>query len=117
MLLPRYYVPNPAYNAGCCGRPPKPAAKAAGAGKPGPDVESGDGAAAAAAGTFEPLEVPAKLELLKGITGYAVPGELMALMGGSGAGECVFWGGGGVRMVLAGSFGGRGGHMTDACNQ
>eukprot|EP00877_Chromochloris_zofingiensis_P010755 jgi/Chrzof1/5933/Cz16g21030.t1 len=83
----RYYVPNPAYNAGCCGRPPKPAAKAAGAGKPGPDVESGDGAAAAAAGTFEPLEVPAKLELLKGITGYAVPGELMALMGGSGAGK------------------------------
>lgn len=27
---------------------------------------------------------PAKLELLKGITGYAAPGVLTALMGGSG---------------------------------
>lgn len=29
-------------------------------------------------------ENPAKLELLKGITGYAAPGVLTALMGGSG---------------------------------
>lgn len=31
-------------------------------------------------------ETPAELELLKGITGWAKPGELTALMGGSGAG-------------------------------
>ena len=30
---------------------------------------------------------PAKLELLKGITGFACPGVLTALMGGSGAGK------------------------------
>jgi len=32
-------------------------------------------------------EVPKELELLKGVSGFAVPGKLMALMGGSGAGE------------------------------
>ncbi len=30
---------------------------------------------------------PEKLELLKGITGFAEPGSLTALMGGSGAGK------------------------------
>lgn len=30
---------------------------------------------------------PKELELLKGVSGFAVPGKLMALMGGSGAGE------------------------------
>eukprot|EP00878_Enallax_costatus_P041714 GHUV01048577.1.p1 GENE.GHUV01048577.1~~GHUV01048577.1.p1 ORF type:complete len:256 (+),score=61.91 GHUV01048577.1:442-1209(+) len=33
------------------------------------------------------VEQPAELELLKGVSGYAVPGKLMALMGGSGAGK------------------------------
>lgn len=33
------------------------------------------------------LSQPKELELLKGVSGYAVPGKLMALMGGSGAGE------------------------------
>jgi ABC-type histidine transport system ATPase subunit len=32
------------------------------------------------------MDPPKELELLKGISGYAVPGKLMALMGGSGAG-------------------------------
>lgn len=32
-------------------------------------------------------DTPEKLELLKGITGYAEPGQLTALMGGSGAGK------------------------------
>ena len=32
-------------------------------------------------------ENPAKLELLKGITGFSCPGVLTALMGGSGAGK------------------------------
>ena len=31
---------------------------------------------------------PAKLELLKGITGYSAPGVLTALMGGSGQSPC-----------------------------
>ncbi len=31
--------------------------------------------------------MPEQLELLKGITGFAQPGVLMALMGGSGAGK------------------------------
>ena len=31
--------------------------------------------------------MPERLELLKGITGYAEPGKLTALMGGSGAGK------------------------------
>lgn len=30
-----------------------------------------------------------RLELLAGMTGFAVPGVLLALMGGSGAGVCV----------------------------
>lgn len=33
------------------------------------------------------VQQPQELELLKGVSGYAVPGKLMALMGGSGAGE------------------------------
>lgn len=32
------------------------------------------------------VDQPAELELLKGVSGFAVPGKLMALMGGSGAG-------------------------------
>ena len=32
-------------------------------------------------------DMPERLELLKGITGYAEPGKLTALMGGSGAGK------------------------------
>lgn len=34
--------------------------------------------------------MPQELELLKGITGYALPGSLTALMGGSGAGKTTF---------------------------
>ena len=45
------------------------------------------GAAAAPPAAPQPVEVPKKLELLKGITGYAEPGQLTALMGGSGAGK------------------------------
>lgn len=45
---------------------------------------SAGGAAAAGGG------VPKELELLKGVSGFAVPGNLMALMGGSGAGEGVW---------------------------
>jgi ABC-type multidrug transport system ATPase subunit len=33
------------------------------------------------------LPPPKELELLKGVSGHAVPGKLMALMGGSGAGK------------------------------
>jgi hypothetical protein len=44
--------------------------------------QSGGGTAAAAA-----ADLPRELELLKGVSGHAVPGKLMALMGGSGAGE------------------------------
>lgn len=45
------------------------------------DEESGAGAE----------EIPAELELLKGITGFAEPCMLMALMGGSGAGLWGVW--------------------------
>jgi ABC-type microcin C transport system duplicated ATPase subunit YejF len=45
-------------------------------------VQRSAGGAAAAGGG-----VPKELELLKGVSGFAVPGNLMALMGGSGAGE------------------------------
>lgn len=53
---------------------------------------SGGGAAAASAASAAvhlsgAAEVPKELELLKGVSGFAVPGKLMALMGGSGAGE------------------------------
>lgn len=50
-------------------------------------ARSGGGAAAGGGGT-----APKELELLKGVSGFAVPGKLMALMGGSGAGEssCCF---------------------------
>jgi hypothetical protein len=41
-------------------------------------LRAGDESAAAAAA------VPEQLELLKGISGYACPGQLTALMGGSG---------------------------------
>ena len=34
-----------------------------------------------------PADAPKDLELLKGITGWAQPGQLTALMGGSGAGK------------------------------
>jgi ABC-type multidrug transport system ATPase subunit len=34
-----------------------------------------------------PADTPKELELLKGITGFAEPGKLTALMGGSGAGK------------------------------
>lgn len=61
----RYFVPNPSYKGKSAAAKP---AKA--------DEESGPG----------PEEVPAELELLKGITGFAEPCMLMALMGGSGAG-------------------------------
>lgn len=44
------------------------------------------------------VQQPKQLELLKGVSGYAVPGKLMALMGGSGAGE-----GGVTALALAGS--------------
>lgn len=47
-------------------------------------ARSGGGAAAGAGRGAAPKE----LELLKGVSGFAVPGNLMALMGGSGAGEC-----------------------------
>ena len=33
------------------------------------------------------VDIAGKLELLKGLTGYAKPGVLTALMGGSGAGK------------------------------
>ncbi|MEW5311977.1 MAG: hypothetical protein WDW38_003643 [Sanguina aurantia] len=62
----RYFVPNPSYKGKSAAAKP---AKA--------DEESGPG----------PEEVPAELELLKGITGFAEPCMLMALMGGSGAGK------------------------------
>lgn len=58
LSLCRYYVPNPA----AAGQKKK---------KKGGPVD----------------DVPKELELLKGITGYAEPGVLMALMGGSGAGK------------------------------
>ncbi len=61
----RYFVPNPSLAA------EKAKAKQA----------SKEGKAPAA----EAADVPKELELLKGITGYAQPGVLMALMGGSGA--------------------------------
>lgn len=46
-------------------------------------------------------DMPERLELLKGITGYAEPGQLTALMGGSGAGKTTLmvregWGAGHV---------------------
>lgn len=44
--------------------------------------QSGGGGGGAAA-----ADLPRELELLKGVSGHAVPGKLMALMGGSGAGE------------------------------
>lgn len=44
------------------------------------------GGAAASSAAAAAAEVPRELELLKGVSGFAVPGKLMALMGGSGAG-------------------------------
>lgn len=77
----RYYVPNPSYKG-------KRAAKKA-ASKAQGDVEAPAAAAAAPKG----IESEPELELLKGITGYAQPTVLMALMGGSGAGgaACSCW--------------------------
>lgn len=40
-----------------------------------------------AAADVAALPPPKELELLKGVSGHAVPGKLMALMGGSGAGK------------------------------
>lgn len=42
---------------------------------------------AGAAAVNEPAEVPEELELLKGVNAFAEPGQLLALMGGSGAGK------------------------------
>jgi hypothetical protein len=77
----RYYVPNPSFKG-------KRAAKKA-ASKAQGDVEAPAAAAAAPKG----IESEPELELLKGITGYAQPTVLMALMGGSGAGggACSCW--------------------------
>jgi ABC-type histidine transport system ATPase subunit len=36
-------------------------------------------------------DVPQELELLKGINAFAVPGNLVALMGGSGVSGCVWY--------------------------
>lgn len=44
-------------------------------------------AAAGGGGGGGQCDVPRELQLLKGVSGFAVPGKLMALMGGSGAGE------------------------------
>jgi hypothetical protein len=83
--LYRYYVPNPSYKGKRAAKKAAPPAAPKGQG----DVEAPAGAAAAPKGIeFEP-----ELELLKGITGYAQPTVLMALMGGSGAG-------GGVRLLV-----------------
>lgn len=54
-------------------------------------------AAAAKAAAAAASEAPRELELLKGVSGFAVPGKLMALMGGSGAGES-------QAMIVTGSF-------------
>jgi hypothetical protein len=53
----------------------------------GPSGGKDAAAAAAGVGGHVQCEVPRELELLKGVSGFAVPGKLMALMGGSGAGE------------------------------
>jgi hypothetical protein len=49
-------------------------------------ARSGGGSAATGGGAG--AAAPKELELLKGVSGFAVPGKLMALMGGSGAGGC-----------------------------
>lgn len=48
---------------------------------------AGDRPADLGAADVAALPPPKELELLKGVSGHAVPGKLMALMGGSGAGE------------------------------
>ncbi|KXZ56523.1 hypothetical protein GPECTOR_1g47 [Gonium pectorale] len=61
----RYFVPNPA----------KAQSK-----------DKGKGKGAGGVGGVDPA-IPDRLELLKGITGFAAPGSMTALMGGSGAGK------------------------------
>jgi hypothetical protein len=58
------------------------------------DAESWSVAGERQADLAAALPPPKELELLKGVSGHAVPGKLMALMGGSGAGErctCSGW--------------------------
>ncbi|MEW5297917.1 MAG: hypothetical protein WDW36_001095 [Sanguina aurantia] len=75
----RYTVPNPAYSA----KVAKAEAAAAAAHPVTHDVEA-KGAVPAVTRTNAGKE---KLELLAGMTGFALPGVLLALMGGSGAGK------------------------------
>ncbi|GBF90608.1 ABC transporter G family member protein [Raphidocelis subcapitata] len=110
-----YSVPNPAYRKAAAKRHAAAEAAAAAAqaeadGAPPGDVESArgrlaadsragtpagagaggggdDGASEEAAEAADALAAMPQLELLKGITGYVEPGQLMALMGGSGAGK------------------------------
>lgn len=64
-----------------------PGTVAAGLGSAAGRSSVGSQAGAAAAPPRPPLEAQERLQLLQGITGYAEPGVLTALMGGSGAGK------------------------------
>lgn len=99
VLLPsRYYVPNPAYKGGswfgrsshqpACvdpGYQSDAVVAAVTCSSPSQQQQSAGAGNRSSSGRVVP---PKELELLKGVSGHAVPGKLMALMGGSGAGRC-----------------------------
>ncbi|WIA20601.1 hypothetical protein OEZ85_004985 [Tetradesmus obliquus] len=103
----KYFVPNPSFKGKAAKKTPTtttapaaaPANPAAAYIPPVTQLQQSSAAASAqdsvvvvevqagAAAADEPAEVPEELELLKGVNAFAEPGQLLALMGGSGAGK------------------------------